>query len=107
MRIITLVLTLVWFSVAVGQDAFSYDAIAKRHPATSLGTEAVSDAKMQGECLVGLKNLNFQKRSDFDPVAEWTNYRSLSLLEQYPPCHVLIMMEIARAELLKQEAEES
>ena len=40
---------------------------------------------MQGECLVGLKELNFQKREDFDPVAEWTNYRAFSLLEQFPP----------------------
>lgn len=105
MRIIALLLSLLSYSAAVGQDAFSYDAIAKRHPATGLGTEAVADARMQGECLVGLKKLNFQKRSDFDPVAEWTNYRSLSLLEQYPPCHVLIMMEVARSELLKEEAE--
>ena len=88
MRIIALALTLIWHLAAVGRDAFSYDAIAKCHPATSLGAEAVSDAKMQGECLVGIKNLNFQRRSDSDPAAEWTNYRSVSMLEQYPPCNV-------------------
>ncbi|MGD9340312.1 MAG: hypothetical protein PVG76_05235 [Chromatiales bacterium] len=38
-------------------------------------------AMKPGECLVGLKQLNLQKRHDFDPVAELTNYRSLSLLE--------------------------
>ena len=103
MRIIALVLTLLFNPAAFGQDAFSYDAVAKRNPGSRLAAQAVADARMQGECLVGLKRLNFQKRSDFDPVAEWTNYRSLSLLGQYPPCHVLIMMEVARSELIEQE----
>ncbi len=46
------------------------------------------------------KSLIFVKRNDFDPVAEWINYRTISLLEQFPPCNVLIMMEVARAELM-------
>ncbi len=54
---------------------------------------------------MGLKKLNFVKREDFDPVAEWTNYRSISLLEQFQPCTVLIMMEVARIELIEDEAE--
>ena len=58
---------------------------------------------MHGECLVGLKQLIFVKRSDFDPVAEWINYRTISLLEQFPPCTVLIMMEVAREELLEED----
>jgi len=91
-----------WWSGVFGQDSFSYKDIAERYRASRLSTALVDDAKMQGECLVGLKKLNFRKREDFDPVAEWTNYRSLSLLDQYPPCAVLIMMEVARTELIKE-----
>jgi len=81
---------------------FSYDAIAERYSETRFDAKSVTEAKMHGECLVGLKELNFQKRDDFDPVAEWTNYRAISLLEQFPPCTVLIMIEVARKELIEQ-----
>ena len=54
---------------------------------------------MQGECLVGLKELNFKRTEKFDAVAEWTNYRTISLLEQFAPCQVLIMMEVAQRKL--------
>ena len=81
-------------------DDFSYEAIAKRFAETRLDAESVQQAKMHGECLVGLKHLIFVKRDDFDPVAEWINYRTISLLEQFPPCNVLIMMEVARDELM-------
>jgi len=64
-----------------------------------LDAKAVKRAQMEGECLVGLKNLNFKKQDDFDAVAEWTSYRSFSLLEQYSPCQVLIIMEVAQAKL--------
>jgi hypothetical protein len=91
---------------AVAADTiYTYEAIAKRHEVSQLDTASVEEAKMQGECLVGLKELNFQKRDDFDPVAEWTSLRAFSLLEQVPPCTVLIMIEVAREGLLKMEAE--
>ncbi len=91
-------------SVSVAQaEEFSYQAIAERFSDTRLDARAVKEAKMHGECLVGLKRLIFIKRDDFDPVAEWINYRTLSLLEQFPPCKVLIMMEVARAELMSGE----
>ncbi|MFK7734155.1 MAG: hypothetical protein AB8B48_21210 [Pseudomonadales bacterium] len=77
----------------------SYAEVAKRHGSTKLTAEQVSAAKMQGECLVGLKDLNFKKMNTFDPVAEWSNYRTISLLEQFPPCDVLIMMEVAQGTL--------
>ena len=83
-------------------NIYSYKDIAKRNNGTSLSNEALANAKMQGECLVGLKHLNFQKREKFDPVAEWTNYRSISLLEKYSPCEVLIMIETAKAVLKSQ-----
>ena len=82
-------------------EGFSYAAIAERYPDSQLSAAAVNDFEMQGECLVGLKELNFQKREDFDPVVEWTNFRAISLLEQFPPCKVLVMIEVARRELLK------
>ena len=98
----------IWLTAFAGgfaaADDFSYDAIAERYSDARLDPESVRAAKMQGECLVGLKELNFQKRDDFDPVAEWTNYRSLSLLEQFPPCTVLIMIEVARKELMPDES---
>ena len=86
--------------VLADTDDFSYTAIAKRFSDTQLDAKSVQAAKMHGECMVGLKRLVFVKRDDFDPVAEWVNYRAISLLEQFPPCNVLIMMQVARAELM-------
>ncbi len=83
---------------AWGTD-FDYRTIAQRHSASALADDTVADAVMQGECLVGLKELNFKKKDNFDPVAEWTSFRSSSLLEQYPPCQVLIMMEVAQRQI--------
>jgi hypothetical protein len=88
-------------------EEFSYAEIAKRFESTKLSESRVVAAKMHGECMVGLKRLIFVKRDDFDPVAEWVNYRALSLLEQFPPCEVLIMMQVARAELMKEDASDS
>ena len=98
---------LVGFSTAgKAAEKFTYSEIAKRYQAEQLTKEQVAEAKMHGECLVGLKELNFRSSDEFDPVAEWTNYRSLSLLEQFPPCQVLVMMEVARKELLEIMGEE-
>lgn len=54
---------------------------------------------MQGECLVRLKKLNIKRKRQFDPIAEWTNYRSISLLGQYSPCEVFVIMEVAQKQL--------
>lgn len=86
-------------------ETYDYESIAKRFSDVWLDSGSVREAQMQGECLVGLKVLNFQKRHDFDPVAEWTNYRSLSLLEQFPPCTVLVMIDVARQKILDLEQE--
>lgn len=99
--IVSTMLCLCSFSVAQA-DEFSYEAVAKRFGETKMDAKHVQEAKMHGECLVGLKRLVFVKRDDFDPVAEWINYRAVSLLEQFPPCNVLIMMEVARAELMEE-----
>jgi len=42
-------------------------------------------------------------REGDDPIAEWVNLRAFSLLEQFPPCDVLIMMEVARKQLMEEE----
>ena len=78
----------------------SNEAVAKRFGETKLDAKSVQEASMHGECLVGLERLIFVKRGDFDPVTEWINYRKIWLLEQFPPCNVLIMMEVAHEELL-------
>ncbi len=78
---------------------YRYEAIAKRFQAHALGKKELAWAQMQGECLVGLKEINFRKKTTFDPIAEWTNLRSWSLLEQFPPCEVLVMIEIAKKAL--------
>jgi hypothetical protein len=103
-----LLVTIFWFLcyLSVAQaDEFSYEAVAKRFGETQLDAKRVQEAKMHGECLVGLKHLIFVKRDDFDPVAEWINYRTISLLEQFPPCNVLIMMEVAREELIEGDSQ--
>ncbi len=99
--LLTIFLCFCFESVAQADD-FSYADIAERFGDTRLDAQSVKEAKMHGECLVGLKQLIFVKRAEFDPVAEWINYRTISLLEQFPPCNVLIMMEVAREELMEQ-----
>jgi len=91
------------FATPLHAEEFSYAAIADRFDQTRLDATRVQEARMHGECLVGLKHLIFVKRADFDPVAEWVNYRTISLLEQFPPCNVLIMMEVARDELMNED----
>lgn len=97
-KFITLAL-LSCFVANVDAGDFTYENIAKRNSEVSLSEHAIAEAKMQGECLVGLKHLNFKKIDEFDPVSEWTSYRSISLLQHYSPCEVLIIMEVAQKKL--------
>lgn len=99
--LVTIISSICFIPIAQADD-FSYEAIAERFGETRLDAKSVQEAKMHGECLVGLKRLIFVKRDDFDPVAEWINYRTFSLLEQFPPCEVLIMMQVARKELMEE-----
>lgn len=85
-------------SIVLAGD-YTHKKIAKRYDSSALTKKQVDAARMQGECLVGLKELNFKKKEDFDPVAEWTSFRSSALLKQYSPCEILIMMEIAQKKL--------
>ena len=102
LRILVFLITL-FFVSAVSADDYSYEAIAERFGDTQLDADSVEEAKMHGECMVGLKHLIFVPRHGFDPVAEWVNYRTYSLLEQFPPCNVLIMMEVAREQLMSEQ----
>lgn len=107
MKAQVLISLLIWVACeVVYAGEYSYADVADRHKDSALDQETVQAARMQGECLVGLKELNFKKKENFDPVAEWTNYRSGSLLEQYSPCEVLIMMEVARSILSSEEQTE-
>lgn len=77
----------------------NYTNIKSRHSATALDSKQHKHAMMQGECLVGVKQLNYKKKETFDPVAEWSSFRTRSLLEHYSPCEVLIMLEVAQKKL--------
>jgi hypothetical protein len=79
-RNLGMLVLLVITPLAQASVEFSYEAISKRYKAEQFSTSEVAEAKMHGECLVGLKELNFRSSEEFDPVEDWTNYRSLSLL---------------------------
>lgn len=100
-RMLLLIALSVSFHVCAND--LTYLEIAKKHESVALSKKQLDTYKMHGHCLVALKELNFKKKDSFDPVAEWTSYRSISLLEQFTPCEVLIMMEVARKELTKKE----
>lgn len=80
-----------------------YKRVAKEHKNVALSQNSVANAKLHGECLVQLKELTFKKKDEFDPISEWINYRSVSLLDQYSPCEVLIMLDVAN-ERIRNEA---
>ncbi|MFT6437771.1 MAG: hypothetical protein ACJAVI_005852 [Candidatus Azotimanducaceae bacterium] len=84
---------------ASAQESYASGDIAKRYPGVAMTPDEIKEAEMQGECLVGLKELNFKKKNKFDAIAEWTNYRTISLLEQFSPCDVLVIMEVAKNKL--------
>ncbi|CAA0079363.1 Uncharacterised protein [BD1-7 clade bacterium] len=85
-------------STAMAGD-YDYQMISKRFASAALSERALEAAKMQGECLVGIKELNFRNQTQFDPIAEWSNYRTAALLEKYSPCEVLVMLEVAQVRL--------
>ena len=84
---------------ANAEESYASVGIAKRFPGVAMSADETEEAQMQGECLMGLKELNFKKKNKFDAIAEWTNCRTISLLEQFPPCDVLVMMEVAKLKL--------
>jgi len=97
-KILGLVLILMYCS-SVNASTERYNNVANQFKGQALSDETVSNAMMQGACLVQLKELTFKKKNDFDPISEWVNYRSISLLEQYSPCETLIILEVANTQL--------
>lgn len=98
-RLISILLAFSCHQALSDDENYTYAEIDKRYKSVSLHSDKIKSAKMQGECLVDLKALNFKRADKFDAIAEWTSYRSVSLLEQYSPCEVLIMMETAKGQL--------
>lgn len=94
-----ILLLLMAMSFVVSADAKRYDNVAQKYKDSALSPQVVGKAKMQGECLVQLKELTFKRKDKFDPISEWVNYRSVSLLQQYSPCEVLIMLEVANKKI--------
>ena len=96
------VTTLLWRpdSIIPLKDYFSinkssaYKNVAKNHQGYGLSEDKIGVAKLQVECLVRLNDLTFKRKDNFDPISEWINYRDVSLLEQYSPCEVLIILEV-------------
>jgi len=102
MKYIPIIVLLFTSINSLASDEFSYENISKRNQSAAMTNQEVNRAKMNGECLVGIKELNFRKKDQFDPIAEWTTYRTTSLLDHLPPCEVLIIMEVARERLMGQ-----
>ena len=97
--LLLLVVAGLWTGTAVARS-YQFDAIQVRFPDVAIDKAQTESARMQGECLVGLKALNFRgNQAAFDPVAEWSNFRTVSLLEQFSPCEVLAMMDVAHERL--------
>jgi hypothetical protein len=69
LRIPLAVLLILAFSQVTQAESYTYETISKRYQDVELDVKDVKRAKMQGECLVGLKKLNFKKQKEFDAVA--------------------------------------
>ncbi|NVK55296.1 MAG: hypothetical protein HWE26_06750 [Alteromonadaceae bacterium] len=105
MKRIVFTLVLTFISFATISEPSRYEVVAKKYQEFAFNKSVVENAKMQGECLVQLKELTFKKKNEFDPISEWVNYRSVSLLEQYSPCEVLIMLEVANDKIREESKE--
>ena len=92
-------LLLILISTSLAARDYSYDKISARNKNVALTKLQVDKAKMEGECMVGLKEINFKKKNEFDPVAEWSSFRTAPLLSHMSPCEVLIIMEVANKKL--------
>ena len=63
---------------AAANEHWRFAAIQARFPDAAIDEKRLANARMQGECLVGLKSLNFRgNKAAFDSVAEWSNYRTV------------------------------
>ena len=89
-RIIVFVLLVTSFMPTLQAKEYNYKNISERYADVEFDRQTVKRARMEGECLLGLKKLRFNKQE----VNEWADFQS-SLLKQFSPCTVLIIMETA------------
>jgi hypothetical protein len=99
---LTFVLSVFALPGSAEEMGYSYQDIIKRNSGYKLDKATLARAKVQAQCLVGIKTLNFKRKNNFDPISEWTSYRTAPLLEKYSPCEVLVMLEVVQIELRKQ-----
>ena len=97
-RLIYLLLLLPMFALA---DGFEYDAIQSRY-ADVLTSEKERYYTAQGECMAGIKKVNFAG-GEFDPIAEWLRVRTTHLLYEHEPCDVLLILEVAEKHIRAEE----
>jgi hypothetical protein len=96
-RIIAFILLTNLLAQTAFAEAYSYGSISRRYADVEFDIKTVKRARMEGECLIGLKNINFRKNEDADAITEWANHQASALLQQFSPCTVLIMMEVANS----------
>lgn len=82
-------------------EDFEYDAIQSRY-ADVLTDEKERHYTAQGECMAGIKKVNFAG-GEYDPIAEWLRVRTTQLLQQHQPCDVLLIIEVAEKHIRAEE----
>lgn len=95
-----LLLPSIWPALALADD-FEYDAIQARY-ADVLTDEKERYFTAQGECMAGIKKVNFAG-GEYDPVAEWLRVRTTHLLYEHEPCDVLLILEVAEKHIRAEE----
>jgi hypothetical protein len=99
----TLTATMAFMSLSASAIEYTYQEIAKRNSEHQLNKATMQKMAMEAECLVGIKKLNFKRKDAFDPIAEWSSFRTRSLLEKYTPCESLVILEIAQQRLREEK----
>lgn len=52
------------FSCTAAANTAMYSQVASRYPENTLSKQQITNAAMQGECLVQIKELTFKKKND-------------------------------------------
>ena len=94
-------LLLLMFPLFALADDFEYNTIQARYE------DVLTDEKeryftAQGECMAGIKKVNFAG-GEFDPIAEWLRVRTTHLLYEHEPCDVLLILEVAEQHIRAEE----
>ncbi|MEM9302650.1 MAG: hypothetical protein AAGE01_11090 [Pseudomonadota bacterium] len=102
MRIVPM-LVLLGLSASSTATEFTLDAIEARAEREVMTPDERADARLQGECLVGIKQLNFTG-GEYDPIEEWLRARTTQLLQRHDPCTTLAMLEVTKRHLEAERA---